>query len=208
MDAWICRAIFLRAGSPWRGLCWGRGPRRGRPSQGSSGLQPGAGWARWWHRAACQSRMSGGVPRLPGAESPRGRAPRHGEEGLGRLGWGHFGAVETCGAGGRASTLSAVARQMGDTPALPSLLAGGSGGASGAGTQPWGSWGWGGWRRGPTLTPRLFSPIAPLAFQWQMIVSTAAPCLSVCLSAVCRSWPRRFLSCVAARALPTPSSSS
>lgn len=55
---------------------------------------------------------------------------------------------------------------------------------------------------------RLFSPIAPLASQWQMIVSTAAPCLSVCLSAVCRSWPRRFLSCVAARALPTPSSGS
>lgn len=58
---------------------------------------------------------------------------------------------------------------------------------------------------GPTLTSRLFSPIAPLASQWQMIVSTAAPCLSVCLSALCRSWPRRFLSCVAARALPTPS---
>lgn len=67
-------------------------------------------------------------------------------------------------------------------------------------------WHWGGWRRrGLTLTSRLFSPIAPLASQWQMIVSTAAPCLSVCLSALCRSWPRRFLSCVAARALPTPS---
>lgn len=56
-----------------------------------------------------------------------------------------------------------------------------------------------------TLMSRLFSPLAPLASQWQMIVSTAAPCLSVCLSAVCRSWPRRFLSRVAAHALPVPS---
>lgn len=66
-------------------------------------------------------------------------------------------------------------------------------------------WHWALSHRMGTLMSRLFSPLAPLASQWQMIVSTAAPCLSVCLSAVCRSWPRRFLSRVAARALPVPS---
>lgn len=60
---------------------------------------------------------------------------------------------------------------------------------------------------GPTLMSWLFSPIALLTLS-MADDSKYGSSLSVCLSAVCRSWPRRFLSCVAARALPTPSSSS
>lgn len=53
-------------------------------------------------------------PPVPGSRVPIGQS--HSKEGLGGLGWGRFGAVETRGAGGGASTPSTVARQMGDTP--------------------------------------------------------------------------------------------
>lgn len=199
---WICQVIF---------------PRGGSPGGGCAGLVPGT--VPWWlwavagvaghagdMAAVCQSRMSSGVCQLPGVRSPCGRAPRYLMERWGRTPrylmerWGCVRAVENCGAGGRALTLSTVAHQMGDNSAV-------SPGWWRGDTQPWGSWGWGGWRMGPTLMSWLFSPIALLT------LSMADDCkygssLSVCLSAVCRSWPRQFLSRVAARALPTPSSSS
>lgn len=107
---WICWAIFLggRAGS---------GPySRGQTAQGGSGLQAGGDRADWQRGATCL-RAECRVRSVSSLELSRpGAEPRcHSEEGLGRLGWGHFRAVEICGAGDRALTPSAVARQMGDT---------------------------------------------------------------------------------------------
>lgn len=41
MDVWICWAIFLRGGSPWRGPCWGWSLRQGT-------ARPGWLWAPAW----------------------------------------------------------------------------------------------------------------------------------------------------------------
>lgn len=53
---------------------------------------------------------------------------------LGRLGCGHFGDVETCGACGRASMLSAVACQVEASLSLPPLLDGRGCRVAGAGS--------------------------------------------------------------------------
>lgn len=162
---------FPERRQPWRGLCWS-GPWDSplvalRCSRGVAGHTGDVG-------AVCQSRMSSGVCQLPGAHSPWGRAPRYLVER-----WVCFRAVETCGAGGRALTMSTVAHQMGDNSAV-------SPGWWRGDTQPWCSWGWGGWRMGPTLMSWLFSPIALLT------LSMADDCkygssLSVCLSVRCVS---------------------
>jgi len=198
MAVWLCWAMFLRGGSPQRGP-WGAGPDGGGQPPGVALASSRAllGRLAAWGCVGAEGRVgsTGSVGLSPPGAEPAGTARKDWAGWDGAMPGLWRPAVPV--AGQRRRMLWPLRRGQ---PWLCVPPAGGVG-AAGAGAQPWGSWGWGGRRRRPTLTSRLFSPIAPLASQWQMIVSTAAPCLSVCLSAVCRSWPRRFLSCVAARAL-------
>lgn len=87
--------------------------------------------------------------------------------------------------------------------ALLSLLAGGCGGAAGVRNAAVGQLGLGRMEEADTHITVVLSNCSAC-------LSMADDCkyggsLSVCLSAVCQSRPHRFLSCVAARALPMPS---